>query len=136
LPAREEKQREKVRTFSESVRIGTAKTAKTPLENSAFSGTAQSTTEAEDVGLVAAWSVEFGFISVHDPTTGGWHDLHWKDVAGWARREARKRKELYGDGNRRAHRLTLREMGEIWAAENPPAEDAGIVEAHPVEEGD
>jgi hypothetical protein len=140
LPAREEKQREKVRTFSESVRIGTAKTAKTPLENSAFSGTAQSataktakTTEAEDLGLVAAWSVEFGFISVHDPTTGEWHDLHWKDAPGWARWEARKRKELYGDGNRKAHRLTSREIGEIWAAENPPAEDAGIVEDHPIE---
>jgi hypothetical protein len=41
---------------------------------------------------------------------------------------------LYGGGNRKAHRLTSREMGEIWAAENPPAEDAGIVEDHPVEE--
>jgi hypothetical protein len=91
------------------------------------------TSEAEDLGLVASWSVEFGFISVHDPTTGEWHDLHWKDAPGWARREARKRKEIYGAGNRRAHRLTSREMGEIWAAENPPAEDAGIVEDHPIE---
>src|SRR5215218_962191 len=97
LPAREEKQRDKVRTFSGSVRIGTAKTA--------------TTTEAEALGLVAAWSVEFGFISVHDPTTGEWHDLHWKDAPGWARWEARKRKELYGAGNRKAHRLTSREMG-------------------------
>ena len=70
---------------------------------------------------------------MHDPTTGEWHDLHWKDAPGWARREARKRKELYGDGNRKAHRLTSREIGEIWAAENQPAEDAGIVEDHPIE---
>jgi hypothetical protein len=91
------------------------------------------TTEAQDLGLVAAWSGEFGFISMHDPTSGEWHDLHWKDAPGWARWEACKRKELYGYGNRKAHRLTSREIGKIWAAENPPAEDAGIVEDHPVE---
>jgi hypothetical protein len=91
------------------------------------------TIEAEDLGLVASWSVEFGFISMHDPTTGEWHDLRWKDAPGWARWEARKRKELYGDGNRKAHRLTSREIGEIWAAENPLSIEEGIVEDHPVE---
>ena len=94
------------------------------------------TSEAEDLGLVATWSAEFGFISVHDPTSGEWHDLHWKDVPGWARWEARKRKELYGEGNRKAHRLTSREMAQIWEAENPIAQEEGIVEAHPIEEGD
>jgi hypothetical protein len=115
----------------------TDKTDKTPLLNlspdTSRTDKTDKTSEAEVLGLVASWSVEFGFISVHDPTTGEWHDLHWKDAPGWARREARKRKELYGAGNRRAHRLTSREMGEIWAAENPPAEDAGIVEDHPIE---
>jgi hypothetical protein len=77
---------------------------------------------AEYLGLVAAWSGEFGFISMHDPTSGEWHDLHWKDAPGWARWEARERKELYRKGNRKAHRLTSREMAQI--------------EAHPIEEGD
>jgi hypothetical protein len=118
----------------------TDKTDKTPRANPPAPVTptdkTDKTAEAEDLGLVAAWSVEFGFISVHDPTSGEWHDLHWKDAPGWARWEARKRKELYRNGNRKAHRLTSREMAQIWKAESPPAEDAGIVEAHPIEEGD
>jgi hypothetical protein len=123
-----------------------SKTSNTPIGREAESENPETPTsapsetsktpEAEDLGLVAAWSVEFGFISVHDPTSGEWHVLHWKDAPGWARWEVRKRKELYRNGNRKAHRLTSREMARIWEAESPPAEDAGIVEAHPIEEGD
>lgn len=47
--------------------------------------------------------------------------------------EARKRKELYRDGNRKAYRLTSREMEEVWEAEYV-SEPEGIVEDHPVEE--
>ncbi len=141
LPAREEEKREKVRVFLESVRIATAKTAKMPPEGSVFSEnpknltakTAKTLTEAEQLGLVATWSVEFGFVSLHDPTTGEWYDLPTKEAPDWAVGEARKRKELYRDGNRKAFRLTSLEMEEIWEAERP-VEKEGIVEEHPVEE--
>ncbi len=75
------------------------------------------TTEAEQLGLVATWSIEFGYISLHDPTTGEWHDLRTEEAPDWAKREAFKRKELYRGGNRKAYRLTAREMEEIWEAE-------------------
>jgi hypothetical protein len=88
--------------------------------------------EAEELGLVGNWSHEFGYVSLHDPTTGEWHDLQTKDAPGWSLTEARKRKELYRDGNLRAYRLTSREMEEIWESEQP--QDEGIVEEYPVEE--
>ncbi len=49
---------------------------------------------ASELGLVAAWSRHFGFVSLHDPTTGEWHDLRREDAPGWAKREA-------GGGSRR-----------------------------------
>lgn len=118
------------------------KTSKTPSEDSFLpeSGqnppgkTSKTLNEAEALGLVATWSVEFGFVSMHDPTSGEWHDLPTKEAPEWAVREARKRKELYRDGNRKAFRLTSREMGEIWKAERPAEEEEGIVEEHLVEE--
>ena len=91
------------------------------------------TTEAEELGLVATWSVEFGYVALHDPTSGEWHDLRTKDAPEWPVREARKRKELYRDGNRKAYRLTSQEMEEIWETERP-LEEEGIVEDYPVEE--
>jgi len=48
--------------------------------------------------------------------------------------EARRRKELYKSGNQRAYRLTARDMEEAWKSDQPPEE--GIVEEHPLEEGD
>jgi hypothetical protein len=55
------------------------------------------------------------------------------DAPDWAVREARKRKELYKNSNRRAYRLTSREMEDIWEAEREP-EPEGIVEDFPIEE--
>jgi hypothetical protein len=92
------------------------------------------TTEAERLGLIATWSSEFGYVSIHDPTTGEWHDLQVKDAPSWAVGEARRRKELYRGGNRKAYRLTSREMEEIWEAEHLASEDEGIVEDRPLEE--
>ena len=114
---------EKVRAFKESLRKATTKTAKTTEPPS----------EAELLGLVSTWSVEFGYLSLHDPTSGEWHDLQTKEAPDWVVREARKRKELYRDGDRKAFRLTSREIGKILEAERPPEEE-GIVEDHPVEE--
>lgn len=69
---------------------------------------------------------------MHDPATGEWHDLQTKDAPEWAVGEARRRKEQYRGGNRRAYRLTSSEMEELWRAESPV--DEGIVEDHPLEE--
>jgi hypothetical protein len=93
---------------------------------------AAKTTEAERLGLIATWSAQFGYVSVHDPTTGEWHDLQTKGAPEWAVGEARRRKEQYRGGNRRAYRLTSSEMEEFWRAESPV--DEGIVEDHPLKE--
>jgi len=105
---------------SQTPKPPTAKTAETP---------------AEHLGLVSTWADTFGFVSIHDPVTGEWHDLQTKDAPEWTLWEARKRKELYRVGNRKAYRLTSREMEEIWEAERPITEE-GIVEEYPVEEED
>ncbi len=126
---------------TETYQNPTPKTPKTLLGDSVFSENAQNLTpktpktppEAEPLGLVATWSREFGYVSIHDPTAGEWYDLRTKDAPDWAVREARRRKELYKDGNRKAYRLTSREMEEDWEAERVP-ESEGIVEDHPVEE--
>jgi hypothetical protein len=89
-------------------------------------------TEAEALGLVATWAHEFGHISLHDPTTGEWHDLKTQDAPGWAVGEAHRRKGLYKAGNRGAYRLTSGEMEEIWETGHP--DDEGIVEDHSLEE--
>jgi hypothetical protein len=88
---------------------------------------------AAALGLVAKWSGEFGYVSIHDPTTGEWWDIQTKDAPPWAVSEAHKRKALRRAGDRRAYRLTSREMEEIWEAEHSVLEE-GIVEEHPVEE--
>ncbi len=105
----------------ETPKLPTAKTVETP--------------EADQLGLVATWSAAFGYVSIHDPVEGAWWDLRVKDAPDWALSEARKRKELYREGNRRAHRLTSREMEDIWEADRSDPE-AGIVEDHPPEEKD
>ena len=89
------------------------------------------TPKADQLGLVATWSGEFGYVSLHDPTTGEWHDLKTTDAPGWAVGEARRRKELYKGGNRRAYRLTAHDMEEAWKDDQVPEE--GIVEDYPVE---
>jgi hypothetical protein len=71
---------------------------------------------ASRIGLVARWSHEFGFVSVHDPLTGEWHDLPAKDAPDWSRREASRRKELRKHGG--VHRLlTSVEMEDLWESE-------------------
>jgi hypothetical protein len=83
--------------------------------------TAKTTNEAEDkafrLGLVAAWSMEFGYVSMHDSITGEWHDVPTKEAPDWAKREAARRKRLYKADNRRAYRLTSAEMENVWEEE-------------------
>jgi hypothetical protein len=68
------------------------------------------------MGLAAKWSREYGYVSIHD-TTGEWWDVSLKDAPQWALGEARRRKELYGAGDKRAYRLTSQEMEELWERE-------------------
>lgn len=75
--------------------------------------------QASATGLIAKWSPEFGYVSLHDPTTGEWHDLPTKEAPDWAKWEASKRKELYKGGNRNAYRLTSREMEKLWVGDHP-----------------
>jgi hypothetical protein len=89
--------------------------------------------QAAEVGLVAKWSKHFGYITIHDPTSGERHDLTRKDAPPWAKWEARRRKALWKAGDRRASDLTSAQMEKIWEAEYPP--DPGlIVEEHPLPE--
>jgi|SRR5829696_660372 len=88
--------------------------------------------DADALGLVARWSRAFGYITIHDPTTGEWYDVGYKDAPGWAKREARKRRELRKeDGVTRL--LTAAEMEEVWEKEQalmweqPAVTEKGIV---------
>jgi hypothetical protein len=83
-------------------------------------------------GLVAKWSAEFGFISLHDPGSGAWHDVPTMEAPGWTKWEARKRKQLYRAGDRHAYELTRKHMEQIYRDERH--KDEGIVEEYPVEE--
>jgi hypothetical protein len=88
--------------------------------------------EASERGLVATWAATFGFVSIHDPTTGEWHDVQTKQAPDWALAEASTRKTLYKSGNRKAYSLNAPQMEEIWETEHPPPEE-GIVEEYPIE---
>ncbi len=119
-----------------------AKTAKTPdgprpappkrasADLSAFAK--RKLEQASEMGLVAIWSRHLGYVSIHDPTTGEWHDLHTKDAPGWALREARRRK------GGKAYPPTVREVEERRAPErsesHPAVTDKGIVLEDYVEE--
>jgi hypothetical protein len=86
---------------------------------------------ASELGLVAKWSRTFGYVSLHDPVDGSWHDIPTKDAEGWMLWEASKRKELWRSGDRRAFELTAREMQELWERDHPSSEP-GIVEETPL----
>jgi hypothetical protein len=90
--------------------------------------------KAEALGLVAKWAdyrSAKGHIAIHDPGSGQWVDLPYKEAPPWAQREARKRSELYrSSGDARAFDYTAAEMNAIWEEENPPQEEEGIVEEY------
>jgi hypothetical protein len=86
--------------------------------------------KAAEVGLTARWSRQVGYVSIHNPTTGEWHDLVTKDAPSWAKWEASKRKSLYRSGDRCAYDLTSSQMEEIWQRERPLLDEEGIVEEY------
>lgn len=87
-----------------------------------------------ELGLIARWSREFGYISLHDPNTGEWCDINWKDAPDWSQREAFKRKDLFKSrtGKDKYKLDTREEMEEIWQkervgmSERPAVTDKGI----------
>jgi len=91
--------------------------------------------EASERGLVAVWAATFGYVAIHDPLAGEWHDVQTKEAPGWALREASTRKTLYRGGDRRAYSYNAREMGELWEAERPPMEE-GIREEYGIDAED
>ena len=93
--------------------------------------------KAEALGLVAKWASykkAKGYVQVHDPTTGEWHDLPWKDIPDWAKWEATERSTIYrSTGDAGAFDLTADQMREIWEEKHPPSEAGegeGIVEEY------
>lgn len=45
--------------------------------------------EAERRGLVIKWSKEPGYVALHDPTTGEWHEVLASDCPSWVTQEAK-----------------------------------------------
>jgi hypothetical protein len=86
--------------------------------------------EALERGLVATWSRVFGYVSIHDPLTGSWHDLPTDDAPRWALGEAGTRKTLWRMGDRDTYAYTSKEMAAIWERERPVPFEEGIVEEH------
>ena len=56
--------------------------------------------EAASRGLVIKWSREPGYLSVHDPTTGDWHELLASGCPPWMLEDAKTRRRRKGRSNR------------------------------------
>ena len=56
--------------------------------------------EAEIRGLVIRFSREPGYLSVHDPTTGDWHELPASGCPPWMLEDAKARRRPKGRTNR------------------------------------
>lgn len=91
--------------------------------------------EASERGLVATWAATFGFVSIHDPLDGTWHDIQTGEAPTWALAESGLRKRLYKSGDRRAYSHNARKMQGIWDSEHPPP-DRGIREEYGIEAED
>jgi hypothetical protein len=52
--------------------------------------------EADRRGLVIKWSREPGYISIHDPTTGEWHEVAASGCPSWVSDEAKARRRFGG----------------------------------------
>ena len=52
--------------------------------------------EADRRGLVIRWSREPGYVSIHDPTTGEWHDVPTSGCPPWVLDDARARRRRRG----------------------------------------
>lgn len=53
--------------------------------------------EADRRGLVVKWSRQPGYVAIHDPTTGEWHDLSTTDCPPWILEDARAHRRRRGE---------------------------------------
>ncbi|MEW6637380.1 MAG: hypothetical protein AB1425_11290 [Actinomycetota bacterium] len=53
--------------------------------------------DADRRGLVIKWSREPGYVSIHDPTTGEWHELATSDCPPLVLEDARARRRRKGE---------------------------------------
>jgi hypothetical protein len=56
--------------------------------------------EADRRGLVIEWSKERGWIALHDPTTGEWHEVQASECLPWVVDAANTRARRQGRGSR------------------------------------
>ncbi len=56
--------------------------------------------EADRRGLVIRFAREPGYLSVHDPTTGDWHELQASGCLSWMLEDARAHRRRRGRGGR------------------------------------
>jgi hypothetical protein len=52
--------------------------------------------EADRLGLVIRWAREPGYVSIHDPTTGEWHEVAASDCPPWVLDDAKARRRRRG----------------------------------------
>jgi TubC N-terminal docking domain len=52
--------------------------------------------EAERLGPIIKWSKEPGYIAIHDPTTGDWHEVLASECPPWVIEEAKARRQRRG----------------------------------------
>jgi predicted metal-dependent hydrolase len=45
--------------------------------------------EAERIGLLIKWSKEPGYVAIHDPTTGDWHEVSASECPPWVTEDAK-----------------------------------------------
>src|SRR5215217_4687232 len=76
---------------------------------------------ADNLGLVATWSKAYGYVAVHDPTTGEWHDIPLQAAPQWGEGEELKRKQQWGVlKDRKAYAYTSREIETTFREEEVP----------------
>jgi TubC N-terminal docking domain len=52
--------------------------------------------EAEGIGLLIKWSKEPGYIAIHDPTTGDWHEVLAPECPPWVIEDAKAHRRRGG----------------------------------------
>lgn len=52
--------------------------------------------EAGRQGLVIRWAKEPGYVAIHDPTTGEWHEVATSDCPSWVLEDARAHRRRSG----------------------------------------
>jgi hypothetical protein len=85
----------------------------------------------DTMGLAAKYAKEYGYITLHDPTTGSTVDVPFASAPDWAKDEASERRRLWRAGDRQAYSYTGAEMEERWLSAYPDEPDEGLVDDLP-----